>query len=522
MKRIFALLMLAMGVFSCQQDEPSLSSDKNITEFGFLMSDNPGLTSDVSGVINGTEIHCIFPAGTSVTALKPLISHKGETINPASGTAADFSGLVEYTVTAKDRSEKKYTVSVTVLPPALSSDKSITSFSFLKEDNAFLPGDVTGTISGQNIHLTVPAGTDVTALKPTIVHTGSTTNPTSNAANNFTSPRNYTVTAEDGSSEIYNVTVNVSASGPIVYVVGGQRFYGTSYARLWTNGTGSNLTNGTYNAAATSVFVSENTIHAAGYQTIGNSRATSWKLQDGIQQATPGLNETVNDAYTNSIFVSAENDVYIAGQENHGAGTGIIAKVWKNGSPTALTTQTGAANSVFVAGNDVYVAGWESTATGTVAKVWKNGVPTALNADDESGQARAVFVVDDVVYVAGQKAIGPAYVVHVWKNGVPEIINAGTTGSEVSSIFVSDGDVYLVGREIKDGQYYARLWHNGVGTFLSTSMNSDARSVYVHNGDVYVAGWEYDAADKQVAVLWKNGVATPLATDAFAYGVMVK
>ena len=110
----------------------------------------------------------------------------------------------------------------------------------------------------------------------------------------------------------------------------------------------------------------------------------------------------------------------------------------------------------------------------------------------------------------------------VWKNGVPETIDPATPGAEVSSIFVSDGNVYLVGNEIRNNVYNAKVWKNGTGTFLSTAAGSDAKSVCVHNGDVYIAGWEYDNDGKQVATLWKNGVASPLATDAFAYSVIVK
>ncbi|HEY5745592.1 MAG TPA: hypothetical protein VIU12_05930 [Chryseolinea sp.] len=532
MKTFFSLRYLTMavlllcialsGLISCRNDEPVPSSEKSITSFSFLAVENPNLSADVRGTISGKEIHCVFPAGVSVAALKPTVVHTGNAISPASGTSADFTSVVNYTVTAEDRSTQTYAISVTVTPPVLSTEKTITSFSFLKTDNPALSADVQGTISGQNVVCALPAGASAAALKPTLVYIGSSVSPASGAAHDFTTPATYTVTAEDGSTQAYTISVSVSESGPSVYVVGGQRFFGTNYARVWKNGTGANLTDGAYNAYATAVFVSGNTFYAAGNQTIGNSLATYWRRENGVELSTPKLNETVNDGYANSIYVSDNNDVYVAGQENHGAGIGTIAKVWKNGAVTALTTSSGAAHSVFVSGNDVYVAGWEEVATGWIAKVWKNGVATNLSPADQRAYAHAVFVSGNDVYVAGQHYNGTTFVLEVWKNGISEIIDPNTPASDVSAMFVSDGDVYLVGNEVRNGQYNAKVWKNGTGTFLSSAAGSDAKSVYVYDGDVYIAGWEYDNDRKQVATLWKNGVASALATDAFAYGVIVK
>ena len=63
----------------------------------------------------------------------------------------------------------------------------------------------------KTIALTVPYGTVVTALVPTIVHTGASVSPASGTAQNFTSPVAYTVTAEDATTAVYTVTVTVAA-----------------------------------------------------------------------------------------------------------------------------------------------------------------------------------------------------------------------------------------------------------------------------------------------------------------------
>jgi LysM repeat protein len=97
-------------------------------------------------------------------------------------------------------------------PPA-SSSKAISTFNF----SALTPA-VTGTVneSAKTVALTVPYGTSLTALVPTItVSDLATISPTSGTAQNFTSPVTYTVTAENASSQEYVVTVTVANPPPL-------------------------------------------------------------------------------------------------------------------------------------------------------------------------------------------------------------------------------------------------------------------------------------------------------------------
>lgn len=86
--------------------------------------------------------------------------------------------------------------------PQLSNQASILSFSFANPP-------VTATITGTNIALSVPFGTDLTSLVPTItISEKATISPASGLARNFSSPVTYIVTAEDGITETaYTVTV---------------------------------------------------------------------------------------------------------------------------------------------------------------------------------------------------------------------------------------------------------------------------------------------------------------------------
>ncbi|MDD4048206.1 MAG: leucine-rich repeat protein, partial [Clostridia bacterium] len=108
-----------------------------------------------------------------------------------------------------------YTLSGSTWTKTLSSAKAITTFSF----EAIIPA-VVGTIDEENktITLTVPNGTDVTALVATFtnlvastVSVGEDVQTSGITKNDFTDEVVYTVTAEDGSTATYTVTVSVEA-----------------------------------------------------------------------------------------------------------------------------------------------------------------------------------------------------------------------------------------------------------------------------------------------------------------------
>jgi hypothetical protein len=69
----------------------------------------------------------------------------------------------------------------------------------------------------KTISVVVPKGTDVTALAPTITHTGESISPYPSAVQNFSSPVTYTVTADDGSAENYTVTV-IESDIPVLMI----------------------------------------------------------------------------------------------------------------------------------------------------------------------------------------------------------------------------------------------------------------------------------------------------------------
>lgn len=103
-----------------------------------------------------------------------------------------------YRVTAEDGSFEDYVATATV---AAIDAKDILSFR--------IPGQSGSVISGTDITVTVPYGTDKTSLTPAIIHTGVSISPETGTAQNFSSPVAYTVTDGAGSTKVYTVTVKI-------------------------------------------------------------------------------------------------------------------------------------------------------------------------------------------------------------------------------------------------------------------------------------------------------------------------
>ena len=174
---------------------------KAITAFSFT---SPAAT----GVINESThtIAVTVPYGTNVTALTPTITHTGASISPTG--AQNFTNPVTYTVTAADATTQAYVVTVTIAPnPA----KAITAFSFTSPAATGVINESTHTIA-----VTVPYGTNVTALVASFTTTGvsvkvgTTTQVSGTTPNNFTNPVTYTVTAADATTQAYVVTVTIA------------------------------------------------------------------------------------------------------------------------------------------------------------------------------------------------------------------------------------------------------------------------------------------------------------------------
>lgn len=296
---------------------------------------------------------------------------------------------------------------------------------------------------------------------------------------------------------------------PTVYIAG---YHGGS-AAYWKDGKLFALAGGTY---AHSIYVSGNDVYVAGENNGGGLRAVYWK--NGVPVM---LTNGTNAALANSIYVVG-NDVYVGGYELYNNSANIaIAKYWKNGVAVSLTTGTnnisGLVNSIYVAGTDVYAAGFTAnTLLGNqIATYWKNGVAVPLNDSTNSiATAQSIFVKGNDVYVAGnqknQLGIGGIPVAKYWKNGTSIVLTDGTQHSGAYSIFVTGNDVYASGYEYSSltGYSIAKYWKNGTAVSLTDGTKfGNANSIFVIGGDVYVAGGEGDNFN---AKCWKNGASIPI------------
>jgi hypothetical protein len=245
--------------------------------------------------------------------------------------------------------------------------------------------------------------------------------------------------------------------------------------------------------------------------------------QQGLVLTGNATSGTINLGNLAACGAAASADVYVAGSEDG------IAKVWKNGIPTNLSTalDTSTAYSVFVSGSDVYVAGY----VGQFARIWKNGIGTNLSTNNNyKSVAKAVYVSGLDVYATGYESIGNNGVTYetpkVWKNGIPSFLTLpnGFNQGAATSVFVQGADVYVTGYVLNIATAAnptgignrAVIWKNGVPSVLSTGNVSLAYawSVFVNGTDVYVAGTMGIANDYIKAVYWKNGVVTNLSTYA--------
>lgn len=139
----------------------------------------------------------------------------------------------------------------------------------------------------------------------------------------------------------------VYVNGNDVYVAGYQQLDaangGKYIATLWKNGTISLLGNSTNNSYATGVTVMNDNVYVASYENIqGVNVGKVWKNNTILQTlSTSGIDEQ-----TSSIFVTPQEEVYVAGYRGN-VNSGIQAKYWKNGS--ARTNNNGTfAWSIFV------------------------------------------------------------------------------------------------------------------------------------------------------------------------------
>ena len=148
------ILVTILLLFSaCKDEEPPISSTKELLNFSILKSDNQGkVANDVEASIQGSVITLPLDKYDDLKSLIAVFEYNGKSITingveQESGvTSNDYSQPLVFTVEAEDGSKQKYTVEI-----ALKDTGVLSAFRFLKKNNAFLTADVSSSIGEESI-----------------------------------------------------------------------------------------------------------------------------------------------------------------------------------------------------------------------------------------------------------------------------------------------------------------------------------------------------------------------------------
>ena len=283
-------------------------------------------------------------------------------------------------------------------------------------------------------------------------------------------------------------TEQTKVESHVVYAVGFETLAsGRQVATLWIDGEPMRLADEELDSDANSVFVTDdNTIYVAGEIDVV---ATLWKINENeitsltLEKPKRYYSE-LKEAYLNtgsaaySVFVIPTGDVYLSGTSD------IDAVVWTV-SGTKITRQTlsrienfdaASAHSIYVtAAGNFYAAGYQRNYDRQwFASLWKNGEMYILTEAEQTANAHDVHVTnEDIVYVAGDAVISDKQVAVTWKNQKIEPLTCSSdeTSACANAVFVTD------------------------------------------NGDVYAAGYEINKEWNFTAVVWKNNKKQILLND---------
>jgi len=200
--------------------------------------------------------------------------------------------------------------------------------------------------------------------------------------------------------------------------------------------------------------------------------------KNGIANA---ITDTALNIGPTGMFIQG-NDVYISGSSSYDPAPTELnkhleqhAEYWKNGKllfrEHARDTR---ALAIYVNQTDVYLCGFLQQDTSSInACYWKNGELIPLTSGNHNAIAFSIFIAGTDVYIAGYDNFKAVY----WKNGVAIPLTDGTKMSSANSIFVKGPDVHIGGHE----NYHPAYWKNNVKQSISNQdMPGQIKSVIVH------------------------------------------
>jgi hypothetical protein len=456
---------------------------KALTAFSFT---SPAVTGTINE--SAKTVALIAPFGTDVTALVATFASTGASVKvgtttQTSGTTANnFTSPVTYTVVAADGSTQAYVVTVTIAP---NTSKALTAFSFTSPV-------ATGTIneSAKTAVVSLPFGTDVTALVATFASTGasvkvgSTAQTSGTTANNFTSPVTYTVVAADGSTQAYVVTVTVGQNTA-------KALTGFSFTNPAASGT---ITESSKTVAVSVPFGTDVTALVATFVSTG----ASVKVGTVVQTSGTTPNNFTSPVTYTVVAADGSTQAYVV-TVTVGANTAKTLTSFSFASPAVSGTITESAKTVALTvpfGTDVTALKATFVSTGASVKVgavvqtsgttpntFTSPVTYTVVADDGGTQAYVVTVTigaNTAIIIASQpsdqtKCIGSPVSFSVsantaagtlsyqWKNASGNLTEGhfvGTTTNSLSISAVATGDA---------GTYSCYITSTGGGSPVTSS-----------------------------------------------------
>lgn len=263
------LLLCAALVLSCEEQmEDRLVTDVAVNITSFRVGNVAGTIDNQNDKINVT-----LPYGTKVTALSAAIDiPQGAVVSPASGQSVDFSEAVKFRV-RNGNIYKDYQVTVKAQDPILS----------------FKINGLSATINSINksIALTMPDGTDLSALQP-VIETGAgvSVTPASGTVINFKDPVTFTV-SNANLTETYTAKVTIPVSGPSI------AFIGTASTRTGlTNADEIAASDWLFSKYAGAVYISMADI-GSGAANLSNIDVLWWHFDSAVSLPAEALNANV-------------------------------------------------------------------------------------------------------------------------------------------------------------------------------------------------------------------------------------
>jgi hypothetical protein len=235
-----------------------------------------------------------------------------------------------------------------------------------------------------------------------------------------------------------------------------------------------------------------------------------------------------------SIFISG-NTIYIAGYYINNSGK--TPCYWANGSRQDLTMPDipgvidAWATGIYVRGGSIYISGNSSDGHKNYPTIWSGTAPLttagAMLPNTNGGRAGDIFVTAaGTVFVAGYDFISmstPCF----WQGNTRHLLTvpAGDSNMVATDIYVTEGGTIFTSGYGSFPYYWTG---DSTSTKLQQPSNTDgacAISIFVANNTIYTAGSYYDDTKSQfIACYWQGTTMYQLSPDmpGFAGSIFVK